>query len=1066
LSSRLLRTLLTAALLLICQGVYSLVVSPLATPPAQSFAGPRPTTSSGGAATGDEPQVTEEPSGGESRMPQQRRDLLGIAAQALPHAPWAAQARYAVRSSNSYVYAEEWVPEEDSNRVRFAPFALVSRAPDARPDDPPLTIICDAAVLEFANKFDIKNPRPGRVVGGSLQGPVQIRGANGLAVNTRNLNFSESSLRAWSDNEIDFAWGDHRGRAQGLEIDLIRQEGTPDDDKPAVAGLRTIRLLNHVELFLQPGAADPTRRERPPPGTPRPAPTRPPVHLTCDGKFEYKLEVLMAVFTNNVRVVQPTVNGQSDRLMTSTLALEFERPEPTAAAGDNGGDRGLDGLQFRWLKASGPGTRIESDKSQLTASTEELIYDEPARTVTLRGTTPVRVLQRNHQLQSTEIAVVLDDEEEIRSAHCRGSGRLIRYAEPLSPDPDTPRPKVDFAARWEGELNYEPDPATGGNTIDLQKRVTLTRPGGLKLSAERVRVWLTRDESGEEGEPEGRRRLPEDNRTRPERMLALRQVEIKSPQMIGVTERLELWFEAGQLGPPPAAGQEPDLAGVARIQRADARGFGDPPGQVHIRPVQGEATAPGAAGAVPKLAGRPVGGSAAPGGASTGKPGTGGRGTADRETPAPEGEPRGATPGGAPLLISSDVIRVQMLLQGDEAEVDRIRSEGHVHVTQTHGPQVAPLDVRGDRLQLWNYTNDRQVLQVQGKPAHVHDRGLRLEGEDVRFDRGANLATVQGKGVLRMPVKNGIDGRQLPESRMVDIFWKEKMEFDGQTARFFAEVRTQLDGTELACEELQVRLSRRISFVEDNADQEPELERVVCRDGVNVKSHEYQDNRLQGIRLASGHEFTFEQQTGDMLGEGPGELVFWTRSGGQGLADLAGPGPKGTKSKPAAARGTTGWSYTRVEFSGRMKGNANERRSTFQDRVRVVYGPVDSPSGLIDVDRLPPLAGTLRCEELTVTQMPAVRNTPEYVTLLAKGNAELEGRADTGWFSALAYTVSYDQSKGMYVLAGDGKREAEITRETTPGAPRPAINRAMRIEFLPARNELNIIKATSAQGGA
>jgi hypothetical protein len=54
----------------------------------------------------------------------------------------------------------------------------------------------------------------------------------------------------------------------------------------------------------------------------------------------------------------------------------------------------------------------------------------------------------------------------------------------------------------------------------------------------------------------------------------------------------------------------------------------------------------------------------------------------------------------------------------------------------------------------------------------------------------------------------------------------------------------------------------------------------------------------------------------------------------------------------------------------------------------------------------------------------------------------------------------------MYVLAGDGKREAEITRETTPGAPRPAVNRAMRIEFLPARNELNIIKASSAQGGA
>lgn len=1128
-NQRLLRTLLTAASLLVCQGVYSLVVSPFATPPAQSFAGPSATTGSGGSVEEETgPSESESPDEG-PRMPQQRRDLLGIAAQSLPHAPWAAQARYAVRSSNSYVYAEEWVQEEDSKRVRFAPFAMVWRAPNARPGEQPLTVICDAALLEFAHKFDMRNPKPGRVVGGSLQGPVQIRGANGLAINTRNLNFSESSLRAWSDNEIDFVWGEHRGKAQGLEIDLIRQDGPPDDDKPAVAGLRTIRLLNHVELWLQPGASDPRRQEAAATTNTRPAGGRPPVHITCDGKLEYKLEVLMAVLSNNVRVVQPTSTGLSDRLTTETLALEFVRggteaepigaelhPENAAsgsqqAAGTVGdtpgvdvasvakptppaerearpeagrpakpdGEQGLDGLQFRWLKASGPGTRIESDKALLTASMDELIYDEPTRTVTLRGTTPVRVLQRNNQLQCPEIAVVLDDEEEIVSAHCRGNGRLIRYGGPLSPDPDTPRPKVDFAARWEGELNYEPDQATGGNTIDLQKRVILTRPGGLRLSAERVRVWLARDEAAEGEGPRNKRRLPEDNRTRPERMLALRQVEIKSPQMIGATERLELWFEEGQLGPPPVAGREANTTGIAKIRRADGRTDSEGVDQSRVHQTQagtssrpGETDEPANALAddrgAAQIAGRPAGRGT---GAGPERLSPDRLASENADTPtlgeAAAGE-KGPTRlgGNSPLLISADVIRVQMLLNGDDADVDRIRTEGHVRVTQSHGPQVAPLDVRGDRLQLWNYTNDRQVLQVQGKPAHVNDRGLRLEGEDVRFDRGANLATVQGKGVLRLPIRNGIDGRQLPESRLVDIFWKEKMEFDGQTARFFASVRTQLDGTELACEEMQVRLTRRVSFVADNADQEPELERVTCRDGVNVKSHEYQENRLQGVRLASGHEFVFEQQTGEMLGEGPGELVFWTRSGGQGLADLAGPGPKGAKSKPAKGGPTLGWSYTRVEFSGRMKGNANQRRSTFQDRVRVVYGPVDSPSGLIDVDRLPALAGTLRCEELTVTQMPAVRNNPEYVTLLAKGNAELEGRADTGWFSALAYTVSFDQSKGMYVLAGDGKREAEITRETTPGAPRPAVNRAMRIEFLPARNELNIIKASSAQGGA
>ncbi|MFM8223318.1 MAG: hypothetical protein ACKOJF_30810, partial [Planctomycetaceae bacterium] len=294
-------------------------------------------------------------------------------------------------------------------------------------------------------------------------------------------------------------------------------------------------------------------------------------------------------------------------------------------------------------------------------------------------------------LQCPEIAVVLDDEEEIVSAHCRGNGRLIRYGGPLSPDPDTPRPKVDFAARWEGELNYEPDQATGGNTIDLQKRVILTRPGGLRLSAERVRVWLARDEPAEGEGPRTKRRLPEDNRTRPERMLALRQVEIKSPQMIGATERLELWFEEGQLGPPPVAGREANTAGIAKIRRADERTGGETVGRARVRPTQGgfpgrpgddEPPGEDLAGdlGAAQVAGRPAGRGTGPGPDRLPPDRLASENT---DTPdSGEATTRGTSPaklgGNSPLLISADVIRVQMLLHGDDAEVDRIRTEGHV----------------------------------------------------------------------------------------------------------------------------------------------------------------------------------------------------------------------------------------------------------------------------------------------------------------------------------------------------------------------------------------------------
>jgi lipopolysaccharide export system protein LptA len=1054
---------------------YGLVVSPLVNPPA-SRAGINASPSSGqsdGSTTGSE----EAPA---TSMPQQRRDLLDVAAESLPHAPWSAQARYALRSSNAYIFTEEWEKEENSNRVRFEPFAIVYRTPDAPADDPPLTIVCDTAVLEFAEKFDIRNPRPGRVVGGSLLGPVAIRGPNGLAANTHNFSFSESAQRAWSDHEIDFTWGGHSGRAQGIELDLIPQVGKLDEDKPAIAGIRTLRLVSNVHLTLQPGAEDRRKANQPQPsGKPRA-----PVRITCTGNFEYKLEVQVAVFHKNVEVIQPTSETQSDRLSTDTLTLEFVRDkneaqvatdapatdvDPTAPPADNprpspaGG--GFSDLKFRWLRASGPKTVVSSDRSELKATLQELTYDEPAREVTLKGTSPVRVEQKNHRLQSTEIAVTLDEEGDVETAHCRGNGRLVRYTGRLPKSEDEPLPRIDFAAKWEGDLRLEPRTDQPGSTIDLQQRVVLTRPGGMRLLAERVRIWLAEEASSSDTPAPRRRRgeFNDDGRTRPERMLALRQVELKSPQLVGATERLEIWFQPGRLGPPPAGPEslEPDVTQLtpratplanSPLRRVALRDPDQAPGvqaAANNRPVPA-GPKPGNPPGSPRAAQpRPAANPAADGPAAL------------DPLPGPEAEPvKGKTQ--SPILVSADVIRVQMLLDADDAEVERIRTEGHVHVTQNHGPGQIPLDVKGEQLHVWNYTEERQVLRVQGKPAHVHDRGLQLEGDDIRFDRGANQASVQGKGVLRMPVRNGIDGKKLPDAQLVDIFWQEKMEFDGQTARFFSGVKTQLNGTELSCEEMQVRLTRRVSFIEDNAQREPELETVLCRDRVNIKSAEYQDNKLQSVRLATGHEFQFEQATGDLNSNGPGILTFWTRNTNRPEKK----GRAGTANRNPIAQGNSPWNFTQVTYSGRMKGNAEKRRSQFFDRVRVVYGPVNTPTEQLDVDRLPEQAGTLRCEELTVTQVVAPRDKSEHVTVLGRGNCEIEGRMKEGYFSALAYSVSFDQSKGMYVLAGDGRRDAELSRESQPGVSQPAVQKAKRFEFFPERNELNVIEASSATGGA
>ncbi|HMC11543.1 MAG TPA: hypothetical protein VKH44_09645, partial [Pirellulaceae bacterium] len=73
-------------------------------------------------------------------------------------------------------------------------------------------------------------------------------------------------------------------------------------------------------------------------------------------------------------------------------------------------------------------------------------------------------------------------------------------------------------------------------------------------------------------------------------------------------------------------------------------------------------------------------------------------------------------------------------------------------------------------------------------------------------------------------------------------------------------------------------------------------------------------------------------------------------------------------------------------------------------------------------------------------------------------NAELNGRS----FHAVAHMVTYDESKGMYVLSGDGKRNATVWQEK-PGAE-PSSTTGQRMEFIPARKMLKITEAAYGQG--
>jgi hypothetical protein len=88
----------------------------------------------------------------------------------------------------------------------------------------------------------------------------------------------------------------------------------------------------------------------------------------------------------------------------------------------------------------------------------------------------------------------------------------------------------------------------------------------------------------------------------------------------------------------------------------------------------------------------------------------------------------------------------------------------------------------------------------------------------------------------------------------------------------------------------------------------------------------------------------------------------------------------------------------------------------------------------------------LECDSLQITDSPLARiQAPAanggrrafgQVELTAETNVIIEGEhPEHGAFTLRGHRAAYDQAKTMFVLAGDGRMRANITRQETPGAP-------------------------------
>lgn len=1011
-----------------------------------------------------------------------------ISEKYLPDSKWSWDALYQFHDGNRYIFTEKWErkPEGDFNKpgvqnpkgeIEFTPFAMVVINED-NPSEPPYTLVSRSAVLQFENGFESSNYNPGRIVGGALKGVYVIRGPQKLWLQGRNFFFQENPPRspqfantgdasplAWSDDKVAFEYDGHRGTGHGLELKLIPDNSSDSQDKPAVTGIETIRLRDHVEMHLlkagnRPGQPD----ER--------------VQINSDGPFVFNLTTNTVSFRDVVKVVRRTVEG-IDSLDSDMLHIVFrevkefiEQPiEDSESAPPPEKKKKSSKREFSRLLARGRRVLLKSQHNNVDATMQELTYDGDEKQIVMKDGRQVHVRQKNNDFFCPELTLNQDENNEIISILGRGVGHMT------SSDPDTNQ--VAYRAEWQKQIWKRPDPKSDQDILEFQEGARLLQRNKMGIEAELIRIWLEEDKTPGTAKTAGvdNNAIGADRKMKIQRLLARTNVVFAAnqPEMSGSTKKLEVWFEEGKI---PRI-DETALTNPVPRERLVKLNYQRPQNR-HRRPNSRTTLAGKTSQAPRRLANRGRGQALASTEDEIPADAFAIPASRDEEAP-PQQLHRTTTKKQEPYSIEADRIRIRVIREGDDHHVAEVRTVGHVSVDQKHQNGDEPLSIDCHQLTIQNedLSNDHQIIWISGVPAndhtpemraHLRDKGMHVEGMKIYTNRRENRIEVKGAGLMQRPILNRLDGQKLQTPELLTVWWNQQMTFDGTHARFFDNVRLVLEDSELTCGQMDVELTNRISLIEREGDprQEAEIRKVTCRDGVHMDSKQFEGNLLIGTQRGEVFELSMNQVTGKLTSSGGGWMESWRRDIGGGGS--LGPAVSASSNRSVRSSAVQEWEYTKITFRGRMTGNissfndSNRAATTkFHDDVVVVYGPVNNPTQVVDPDDLPEMGGMLASDTLRLRRLPATEQSPKpYVTLLATGNARLDGQKYWG----RADEVTYDGSSGQYTLRTAPKQGyAEIWLRERFQGKRNAHYQGQQVIVNQLTGAARVIGGRSLQGG-
>jgi len=883
----------------------------------------------------------------------------------------------------------------------------------------------EGAELNFDQPFDLRRGSFGRLETGRLVGPITIRGEGRLPGPEDDLRAATSELRwneerLWTASPVEFALGPNLGRGTGLAVRFLRGDDTMSARRHGlnIAGIQSVEVprLERLRLHVSPsgwGAGPPSPSGKQAAGQPPLVP----IDIICQGLCGFDVVQQVATFNDQVdlRVLNP--QGPSDQMTCELLAVQFARrrpsqppgkesgaadPQPPGEGKDKDQDRlAMSDLQPSRVEATGYPVVVHAPSRNIEARGTRLEYDLLANQITLEDPQGAFLRKgppsRCDEIHAPYVWHQYAGAGRVGQAEAKGPGWLRAHLK----DP----PAQPFEARWNGHLTLGPD---GGQPLVSLTGGTQVSYGVLgELAAPEIYFWLV------ELPPSG----PDDKlRIEPDRLWAgrkegpgRREVRLSSPKLSGNVDRLEVWFERqSAAGEQPAPPQVPATTG---------------------HPPQRPANAPA------DLAGRV---------SATVR-------TVWRATAAPVRE--AASP--RHFHVEGELLRAQVALVGEKSEVAKLRVEGNAQVveTQTNRPHQKPIRVLGSLIEVTNASKPYAAVTLSGNPAQFEGRGLRLVGPSIQLNRGTSHLSVAGPGQMEILVPRDLQGRPIPGGMPLTIAWQGRMELvEGRTMHFEGSVAASTQQQQLETETLDATFQEPIRFDDPEGRPEPKVARLVASGGVILRSREFDGQGQVALMQMEIPDLKINTITGRMEGNGPGTVTMVRR----GAPELLGRRP--ANPTPGADKDTLGCLH--LSFQRAITGNQELNEVTFHEGVWAVYGAVSSwepklpPAPPFRPDFFDPRGATLNCHQLSLVQMTAPAGARRPLLLEAKGNAVVESQQG---FVARALRITYDQSKGLMVLEGDGRVDASLYLQKRVGE-RLEEHRARTISFWPETKDFKYDK--------